>query len=76
MLLTGIIQGNFFMSGILQGYGKTIVLDRGVTSFKWNSPIFKKLPCYHIALYIFSINFHVLESARLRLTVLLHEIIV
>jgi hypothetical protein len=32
------------MSGILQGYGKTLVLDRGVTSFKWNSPIQNKAP--------------------------------
>jgi hypothetical protein len=29
MLLTGILQGISFMSGILQGYGKNLVLDRG-----------------------------------------------
>jgi hypothetical protein len=40
--LTGILQWISFMPGILQGYGKTPVLDRGVMSFKWNSPIQNK----------------------------------
>ena len=39
MLFNRNSSGYVFMSGILQGYGKTLVLDRGVTSFKWNSPI-------------------------------------
>ena len=39
MLFNRNSSGVSFVSGILQGYAKTLVLDRGVTSFKWNSPI-------------------------------------
>ena len=35
MLFNRNSSGVSFVSGILQGYGKTLVLDRGVTYFKW-----------------------------------------